>query len=101
MNKAQFFNVPNKINEEIKIQINDEQKKGIHMIAEFLNNTENVTEDNLKSIMMKIQEDIGIKAKSLFQAIYLILIGTKKGPRLGPIMTVLDIEWLRDRFSSI
>jgi lysyl-tRNA synthetase class I len=36
---------------------------------------------------------------AMFQAIYLILIGSKAGPRLGPFMTLLDLDWLRERFN--
>ncbi|MCP4763430.1 MAG: hypothetical protein GY870_16780, partial [archaeon] len=100
-NKADFFTVPDSITDEIKIQLNENQKESLKLLSKFLENTEMLTEENLKNEMMIIQKNSDIKAKELFQAIYLILIGTKKGPRLGPFMTLLDLKWLKKRFSAV
>lgn len=101
MSKANFFRVSESITEDIKNQLNENQKRSLKKMADFLNSTDSLTEENLKSEMVKLQDLHEIKAKSLFQAIYLILIGVKRGPRLGPFLTLLDINWLRKRFSSI
>jgi lysyl-tRNA synthetase class 1 len=101
MRKANFFSVSESITEEIMNQLDENQKESVKKMSDFLNSTDSLTEENLKNEMVKIQEIQEIKAKSLFQAIYLILIGVKKGPRLGPFLTLLDINWLRNRFSSI
>lgn len=101
LNKANFFSISESITEEIRNQLDVNQKSSLKVMADFLNSTDSLTEENLKNKMIKIQEIKKIKAKSLFQAIYLILLGVKKGPRLGPFLTLLDIDWLRKRFSSI
>ena len=50
--------------------------------------------------MIQIREDVQISASKLFEAFYLILMGKKRGPRLGPIMEMLDINWVISRFEE-
>ena len=99
--KASFFEVPDTITDELKNKLDETQKKGMNKLADWLKSIDKLTEQNLKEQMLKIQTELDIKAKVLFQAIYLILINAKKGPRLGNLMELLDLEWLRERFSSI
>ncbi|MHA1819110.1 MAG: lysine--tRNA ligase [Promethearchaeota archaeon] len=98
--KASIFEIREEIPENIKDQLEDVQIEGLRRLSNWLNSIETLTEENLKEEMIKIQKDLNIKPKVLFQAIYLILIGAKKGPRLGSLMELLDIEWLRKRFKQ-
>jgi lysyl-tRNA synthetase class I len=99
MMKADFFSVPETITNDVKVQLDEKQKLALQKLAVFLNSIQEITDDNLKDVMMKIQKEIDIKPMAMFQAIYLILIGSKAGPRLGPFMTLLDLDWLRERFN--
>ncbi|MHA1727797.1 MAG: lysine--tRNA ligase [Promethearchaeota archaeon] len=99
--KADFFNVPKSVTKEIVGQLNEKQKLGLKKLGEWLISIDELTEENLKEEMIKIKENINIKAQLLFQSIYLILIGAKKGPRLGPFMVLMDLEFLRKRFLPI
>jgi lysyl-tRNA synthetase class I len=96
--KVDLFIVPKTITKSIFNQLNGKQKESLHAFSLWLNNIEEITEDNLKHSMIKIRKDLGINAKELFQAIYLVLIGRSKGPRLGPFLSLMDLEWVKNRF---
>lgn len=99
--KVTSFSVPDKITSKILDQLDGDQKKALGNLSDWLEETKEVTEENLKDNMMRIKSELGISSGKFFKAIYLILIGTKRGPRLGNFMPLLDIEWLRKRFSQV
>jgi lysyl-tRNA synthetase class I len=35
----------------------------------------------------------------MFEAIYMVILGKKFGPRLGPFLLLLDREWLLERLT--
>jgi lysyl-tRNA synthetase class I len=80
--------------------LDSSQRLSLTKFSRWLNSVEELTEENLKNAMIQIQNEMQINAKSLFQAIYLVLIGRQVGPRLGPFMTLLDLKWIRMRFAS-
>lgn len=98
-NKVDLFNVSRTITKTIINELDEIQKTSLQEFSRWLYSVEDLTEENLKNSMTKIREKTGIDAKQLFQAIYLVLIGRPVGPRLGPFMTLMDLEWIQKRFS--
>jgi lysyl-tRNA synthetase len=97
--KVDLFYVPKSVTKSILNQLKLDQKRSLHEFSLWLNKIKGLTEDNLKQSMIDIRNRTNINAKELFQAIYLVLIGRAKGPRLGPFLTLMDLEWVRERFS--
>lgn len=98
--KADFFEIPDKITDKIKNQLDETQKKFLHIIKDWLNTIDEVTEENLKEIMITSKDKLNAQTNKLFQAMYLILIGANQGPRLGSFMSLLEMEWLKNRFNE-
>ena len=50
--------------------------------------------------MINLRNDLDIKPMKIFQAFYLIILGKKKGPRLSPLLIMLDKNWIEKRISD-
>ena len=98
--KVDIFDVPKRVTPAIFEQLDSTQRLSLAKFSNWVNFIEELTEENLKNAMIEIRTETGINAKSLFQAIYLVLIGRQVGPRLGPFMTLMDLHWIRKRFSA-
>lgn len=99
--KVILFSILEDIPEDLVRKLSKEQ---IDILKEFYNSVENaeeLSEEQIKEIMMKIRDDLQVKPMKIFQAVYLILMGSKKGPRLGPLMSVMDISWIRKRIQDV
>ena len=99
-NKAIFFSIPENISNEIKTKIDDSQKEALKSFLEQIGNISKLTEENIKEIMINLRNDLDIKPMKIFQAFYLIILGKKKGPRLSPLLIMLDKNWIEKRISD-
>ncbi|MHA1766493.1 MAG: lysine--tRNA ligase [Promethearchaeota archaeon] len=99
-NKAIFFSIPKSIPQEIKIKLDDTQKDILKIFLEQIESVKELSEENIKDIMVFIREDLKIKPMKIFQAFYLIILGEKKGPRLSPLLMMLDKEWIIKRIKN-
>jgi len=97
--KVDIFDVPKTVSKTIIDTLNEEQVLSLNEFSLWLNSVDEITEKSLKNSMIQIRDKTGINAKNLFQAIYKVLIGRSVGPRLGPFMTLMDLKWIRNRFS--
>ena len=96
-NKAIFFSIPESISNEVKAKIEDSQKDALKLFLEQIGKISKLTEENVKEIMINLRNDLKIKPMKIFQAFYLIILGEKKGPRLSPLLTMLDKNWIEKR----
>ena len=99
-NKAIFFSIPENISNEVKTQIDESQKEALKSFLEQISNISKLTEENIKEIMINIRNDLNIKPMKIFQAFYFVILGKKKGPRLSPLLTMLDKNWIEKRISD-
>ena len=92
-------------NQQYELRITYTAKEGINegikLIEKIYLKTESESYDKIREIMMQIRTDLGISASKLFQAFYLILLGKKKGPRIGPLMEMLNKKWVENRLKEI
>ena len=98
--KVVLFSITESITDEVRASLTDLQKQ---CLSEFIQKSEEIpsyTDENVKEIMVYIREGMNIKPMKLFQAFYLIFLGEKRGPRLGPLMAMLEKEWINDRIQS-
>ncbi|MFX1554095.1 MAG: lysine--tRNA ligase, partial [Promethearchaeota archaeon] len=65
-----------------------------------LEKNETLDADSIQNKIFSIaKNDLDISPRKLFEAIYQIILGKKSGPRLGPFLTLLDKNWLLERFN--
>ena len=98
--KIVLFSFTEKVSPEIKKELSPDQKE---MLTRFLVRTKAtaaLTEENIKQMMMDVREELDMKATKIFQAFYLIFFGEKRGPRLGPLMVMLDKEWIEKKIQE-
>ncbi|MBN2015094.1 MAG: lysine--tRNA ligase [Candidatus Altiarchaeota archaeon] len=49
--------------------------------------------------MYEISREIGLKPPEMFEAVYLVLIGRRKGPKAASFILSLDKDFIRERFT--
>ena len=99
-NKVIFFSIPKNITNEVKEKIDDSQKEALKKFLEYMGKLSELTEENIKEIMINLRNDLKLKPMQIFQAFYLVILGEKKGPRLSPLLIMLDKNWIEKRISD-
>ena len=100
MRKLEIFTIHDSVDENIIIAIDKNQKKGLHLLREYLEKTEVLEPDSLQNKIFTIaKSDLDLPPRKLFEAIYQIILGKKSGPRLGSFLSLLDKNWLLDRLN--
>ncbi|MBD3193666.1 MAG: lysine--tRNA ligase [Candidatus Lokiarchaeota archaeon] len=96
--KISIFTILDKVPKKIVKELDQAQIKGIKKIRDFIREEKDLKADIIQNKIFQIaKNEIDIKPKKLFQALYKILLGKKYGPRLGPFLVLLDREWLLAR----
>ncbi|MGC8936584.1 MAG: lysine--tRNA ligase [Candidatus Methanomethylicaceae archaeon] len=60
-----------------------------------------VPEAELQNEIFNSARSIGLEVGRAFSLVYLILLGAERGPRLAPLLTALDKEWLIKRLRAV
>ncbi|MFX1237283.1 MAG: lysine--tRNA ligase [Promethearchaeota archaeon] len=98
--KILIFEIKEKLDKKIVEHLNEKQIQGLKLLNEFFKENDKLDEDTIQNKIFTIaKNDLGIPPKHLFQAIYSIILGKKKGPRLGSFLLLLDKAWLVERLS--
>jgi len=100
MRKLEIFTIHDSVDENIIIAMDKNQKKGLHLLREYLEKTEVLEPDPLQNKIFTIaKSDLDLPPRKLFEAIYQIILGKKSGPRLGSFLSLLDKNWLLERLN--
>ncbi len=100
--KVSLFEIPDVIDQSIKSRLNEKQINGLKHFTLILENRSNIEPEQLQNHIFKIaKEKLDLAPRKLFEAIYLVVLGKKNGPRLGPFLAQLDREWLIRRLKSV
>ncbi len=75
------------------------QKRVLEMLAEKL--TIQMSAEEIHQTIYGVKEEVDIPIQPVFEAIYLALLGQKKGPRAGWFISILGIEWVKKRFCEV
>jgi len=81
----------------VKAGLNGKQKEGLGILAKDLD--KKFTPKELHKRIYETARGIELDPNSLFEAVYLVLIGKKKGPRAGMFLLSLDREFVKERLS--
>ena len=98
--KVEIFTIPDEINENLIKNMDKKQIKGIQLLREFLKKKEELDADSIQNKIFSIsKDDLNLPPRKFFEAIYQIILGNKSGPRLGSFLSLLDKNWLLERFN--
>ena len=100
--KVSLFTISETLDQSILKKITEQDKQ---IMKAFVDNLETIPEnkwnnDTFKDMMMNLQKQLNIKPNVMFKPLYLILVGSEKGPRLGPLMELIDRAWLINRLKN-
>ncbi len=96
------FSIPKTLSAELVGKLNETDKQVIGAFLQKIQDLqkEDWTAKTIKSIMQSIPEELGIGKGKIFKPLYLILIGQQRGPRIAPLLELLDLEWVIERYSQ-
>ena len=73
--------------EKIEVDLDDSVKKALQLLVEALNTEEEV--EDIQNTIYQIAKSNEIQPKDFFKILYQIILGTSRGPKIGPF--ILDI----------
>ena len=83
--------------EVAKAKLDNKQKEGLKVLAGELD--KKFTPKELHKRIYDIARDIELEPEKLFEAIYLVLIGKRKGPKAAMFLLSLEKEFVRGRLA--
>ncbi|RLI93659.1 MAG: lysine--tRNA ligase [Candidatus Altiarchaeales archaeon] len=83
---------------KIKKNLSEKQRIGLRRIYMELEKEKGIDAKTLHKRIYEISREIGLKPELLFDAIYLVLIGKKRGPRAALFLLGIDRKIIRERF---
>ena len=102
LNKIEIFTISKTIDNKLKNNLSDEQINGIKKFREYLADNNCLDADSIQNRIFTIaKKELEISPKKMFEALYLLLLGSKSGPRLGPFILMLDKPWLMERLNQL
>ncbi|KXA89818.1 hypothetical protein AKJ62_02330 [candidate division MSBL1 archaeon SCGC-AAA259D14] len=84
---------------EAKQELSEGQKKSLSTLADILAKGD-FEPVEIHNKVFEIARSNEMKPVELFQAIYLVLLGQKSGPRVGNFLTALEDEFVIERFKE-
>ncbi len=99
--KVSLFSIIDDLDETIISQLGNDQIEALEAFLKEMKELKELDEEKIKDLMVEIRNSLNIKPMKIFQAFYLIFLGNKKGPRLGPLMSMLDKNWIETRIESV
>lgn len=76
--------------EEVRVELSEKERGAISELVEIIRTEKDQT--NLQNAIFTTAKKHGIPAPDLFRKIYLILLGSPRGPRLGPYIVAMGNE---------
>ncbi len=100
--KIEIFTIPKTIDKKLINKLSDDQINGLKKFREYLADNDDLDADSIQNKIFTIaKKELEIPPRKLFEAFYLVLLGSKSGPRLGPFIQMLDKTWLMDRLNQL
>jgi len=101
-NKIEIFTIPKTIDKKLIDNLSDDQINGLKKFREYLADNDDLDADSIQNKIFTIaKKELEMPPRKLFEAFYLVLLGLKSGPRLGPFIQMLDKTWLMDRLNQL
>lgn len=78
------------VTDDIKRQLNQNQKKALKDLEDVL--SKEIKEEDLQNQFWQVAEKNNLKAPEFFKAVYLVLLGEERGPKLAPFILTVGRE---------
>lgn len=78
---------------------NDMERSFIERLISLIE--QDLPEAELQNEIFNSARSLGLEVGKAFSLVYLILLGAERGPRLAPLLTALDKDWLTRRLRSV
>lgn len=85
---------------EVKEKLSNEQNLFLLKISEYLSKGERIPDD-IQNYIFNVANEMGLPLRKAFQAVYLSLLGTTRGPKAGTLIASLEKEWVINRFKTV
>jgi len=76
--------------------LSEEQRKALAALSEKL--SEGMSGDEIHQLLYALKDEFGLEPREVFEAIYVVLLGKRRGPRAGWFLSALETEFLKKRF---
>jgi lysyl-tRNA synthetase class 1 len=86
--------------EKVKSELDESQKKFLKELANWLEESDRTSEE-IHEHIYTTAKGMSIPLKGAFAAIYMAIMGTKRGPRASTFISSLDKNWVTERFKSL
>ena len=101
-NKIETFTIPETLDIKLISNLSDDQVNGLKKFRAYIADNDQLNADSIQNKIFSIaKKELEIPPKKMFEALYLLLLGSKSGPRLGPFILMLDKPWLMDRLNQL
>lgn len=94
------FEIQKNLPENAK-NLSEIQKQALQKLVDYLESKENLDGQELHTKLHEIKTETGIEPKEFFSAIYLSILGKTSGPKAGWFLSVLEREFLINRFKEV
>ncbi len=102
LNKIEIFTIPETIDKKLINNLSDDQINGLKKFRDYLADNNYLDADSIQNKIFTIaKKELEIPPRKIFEALYLLLLGLKSGPRLGPFILMLDKPWLMERLNQL
>jgi len=102
LKKIDIFSIPEKFDKKIIQKLDEKQIEGLLLFREFLQRNDTLDGDYIQNKVFTIaKKELEIPPRKMFEAVYLVILGKKSGPRLGSFIVMLDKDWLLKRLNQI
>jgi lysyl-tRNA synthetase, class I len=85
--------------EEAKVKLTPEEKKAIFALSEQLSPSQ-CEPDAVQTMIFDTAKSLGLKPATFFRALYLVLLGMEKGPRLGPYVADAGCDKIAEKLRT-
>jgi len=101
-NKIEIFTIPEIIDRKLISNLSDNQINGLKKFRDYIADIDQLDADSIQNKIFTIaKKELDIPPRKMFEALYLLLLGKKSGPRLGPFILMLDKDWLLKRLDQL
>ncbi len=82
------FEVQESVSPAVKEQLSKAQVEGVKELASLLSKKK-YSEDAMSKVIFEAKDKAGLDVKDFFKAVYLVLLGKERGPRLAPFIIAI------------
>jgi lysyl-tRNA synthetase class 1 len=101
-NKIEIFTIPETVDRKLISHLSDDQINGLKKFRDFIADNDHLDANSIQNKIFTIaKKELEIPPRKMFEALYLLLLSSKSGPRLGTFILMLDKPWLMNRLNQL